>query len=169
MPLLWRSTHYRGRRKVEEYSSSEVPDSDNNSIKESVEFSEPSFRTIFCRISFGSRFENRVTDFLPTSCLEVTSTEREREREREDFLVLVCFRMRKRSAIYSAPGGAVWSEPIQQLQRFGLNRCNGSTQPPQPLAVQLVRQPLAERFGSGQRSGSVGGAVRIRVACNPYP
>ena len=33
LPLLWRSTHCRGRRKVEEHSSLEVPDSDNNSIK----------------------------------------------------------------------------------------------------------------------------------------
>jgi len=30
---------------IEEYSSLEVPDSDNNSLKESIEFSEPSFRT----------------------------------------------------------------------------------------------------------------------------
>ena len=58
LPLLWRSTHCRGKRKVEEYSSSEVPDSDNNSIKESVEFSEPSFRTNFAESSFGSRFGN---------------------------------------------------------------------------------------------------------------
>ena len=43
MSLLWRSTHYRGRRKVEEYFSLEVPDSDNNSTKESVEFSEHEF------------------------------------------------------------------------------------------------------------------------------
>ena len=47
LPLLWRSTHCRERRKVEEYFSSKVSDSDNNSIKESVEFSEPSFRTNF--------------------------------------------------------------------------------------------------------------------------
>ena len=101
LSLLWRSTHCRGRRKVEEYSSSEVPDSDNNSIKEFVEFSELSFRTNFaeslgscfefCRISWKllrklscripTCFGNRVTDF-PLPFLEVT----ERLREREDLL-----------------------------------------------------------------------------------
>ena len=45
MSLLWRNTHCRERREIEEYSSLEVTDSDNNFIKESIEFSEPSFRT----------------------------------------------------------------------------------------------------------------------------
>ena len=45
MSLLWRNTHCKEKREIEEYSSLEVADSDNNSIKESVEFSEPSFRT----------------------------------------------------------------------------------------------------------------------------
>jgi len=44
LSLLWRNTHYRERRKIEEYSSLEVTNSDNNSIKESVEFSKSSFR-----------------------------------------------------------------------------------------------------------------------------
>jgi len=45
LSLLWRNTHCRKRRKIEEYSSLKVTDSDNNSIIKSVEFSEPSFRT----------------------------------------------------------------------------------------------------------------------------
>ena len=77
MPLLWRSTHCRGRRKVEEYSSSEVPDSDNNSIKESVEFSESSFRMNFSESLLGAASETELLIFhFP---LEVTSTERGRE------------------------------------------------------------------------------------------
>ena len=38
MSLLWRSIHCRERRKVEEYSSLEVTDSDNNSIKDLLNF-----------------------------------------------------------------------------------------------------------------------------------
>ena len=45
LSLLWRNAHCRERREIEEYSSLKVTDSDNNSIKESVEFSGPSFRT----------------------------------------------------------------------------------------------------------------------------
>ena len=45
MSLLWRNTYCRERKKIEEYSSLEVTDSDNNSVKESIKFSEPSFRT----------------------------------------------------------------------------------------------------------------------------
>ena len=76
LSLLWRSTHHRGRRKVEEYSCLEVPDSDNNSTKESVKFFEPSFRTNFAE-SLGSRFGNRVTDF-PLPVGNYFKTERER-------------------------------------------------------------------------------------------
>ena len=67
--------------------------------------------------------------------------------------------MRNWSAIYSAPGGANGSEPNERLQWFGLNRCNGSVQQSQLLAVQLTR------------SGSVGRAVRIaeRVCSQPIP
>ena len=67
-------------------------------------------------------------------------------------MLLVCFQLRIRSAIYSASGGAIWSEPDEQLQQFGLNRCNGSVQPPQP---------------PNRRDGlqtAVGGAVWIRLA-----
>jgi len=39
LSLLWRNTYCRERRGIEEYSSLEATDSDNNSIKESVEFS----------------------------------------------------------------------------------------------------------------------------------
>ena len=42
LSLLWRNTHCRERREIEEYSSLKVTDSDNNSIKESVKFSKPS-------------------------------------------------------------------------------------------------------------------------------
>ena len=45
MSLLWRNTHCRERREIEEYSSLEVTDSDSNSLKEYVEFSEHFFRT----------------------------------------------------------------------------------------------------------------------------
>ena len=55
------------RRKVEEYSSLKVIDSDNNSIKEFVESSELSFRTNFQDLSyfftFTLEFENRIADF----------------------------------------------------------------------------------------------------------
>ena len=79
MSLLWRSTHCRERRKVEEYSFLEVTDSDNNSIKESVEFSEPSFRMNFLE-SLGSRLGIRVAEFplsvgshFETECRNLTS------------------------------------------------------------------------------------------------
>ena len=103
MPLLWRSTHCRGRRNVEEYSSLEVSDSDNNSIKESVEFSEPSFRTNFIEspleVASDSHFSLEVAlelyfpvqnaDLLLLQNLD-RKRERERERERESYLLLVC-------------------------------------------------------------------------------
>ena len=87
MSLLWRSTHCRGRRKVEEYSSLEVPDLDNNSIKESIEFSEPSFRTNFAE-SLENRFELQNSHFL----LEVTSSQREDlTSERRELISVVVF------------------------------------------------------------------------------
>ena len=100
LSLLWRSAHCRGRRKVEEYSSLEVPDSDNNSFKESVEFSEPSFRTNFAE-SLESCFRNRVADFsIPFG--SNFNTERERERERfslqnaeSEFVLFCVFRLRE--------------------------------------------------------------------------
>ena len=64
------------QRKVEEYSSLEVTDLDNNSIKESVEFSEPSNFSE----SLGSRFGIRVAEFpllvgshFETECRNLTS------------------------------------------------------------------------------------------------
>ena len=94
MPLLWRSTRCRGRRKVEEYSSSEVSDSDNNSIKESVEFSEPSFRTNFAEslLEVASKTELQnphllsETELLVSHFLFGSPFKNEREREREDLL-----------------------------------------------------------------------------------
>ena len=79
MPLLWRSTHYRGRRKVEEYSSLEVSDSDNNSIKEYVEFSELSFRMNFAEslLEVALKTELLISHFPFGSHFK---TERERER-----------------------------------------------------------------------------------------
>ena len=38
LSLLWRNTHCRERRKIEEYSSLKVTDSDNNSIKNLLNF-----------------------------------------------------------------------------------------------------------------------------------
>jgi len=52
---------------IEEYSSLKVTDSDNNSIKESVEFSEPSFRMNLLEVTSESELQN--SHFL----LEVTS------------------------------------------------------------------------------------------------
>ena len=64
LSLLWRNTHYRERREIEEYSSLEVTDSDNNSIKESVEFSEPSFRTnLASKSELLLHFGIRVTEY----------------------------------------------------------------------------------------------------------
>ena len=161
LPLLWRSTHCRGRRKVEEYSSSEVPDSDNNSIKESVKnFLSPlserilqnllwkSLRKLTFPLLAGSYFRTPLPSSEHSNSLQVQNS----ERERRDFRFGV-FRMRNWSAIYNAPGGANGSEPNERLQRFGLNRCNGSTQQLQLLAVQLEQSQLLvvqlERFGSG--------------------
>ena len=63
--------------------------------------------------------------------------------------MLVCLNLRKQSAIYSAPGGAVWSEPIQQLQRFGLNRGNCWVQPSRWfwiwIAEWVCSQPIPVR------------------------
>ena len=69
----------------------EVPDSDNNSIKESVEFSKPSFRTNFAE-SLENHFELQNSHFL----LEVTSSQREdlTSELRElisVFVLLLCF------------------------------------------------------------------------------
>ena len=110
----------------------EVTDLDNNSIKESVDFSEPSFRTNFTE-SLGSRFGIPLQNshFL----LEVTSnlscgSSLQNAEEESLFPVLlllcsvVCFCLRKWSAIYSAPGGVKVSEPnrtvvrSEPLQRF---------------------------------------------------
>ena len=64
LSLLWRNTHCRERRKIEEYSSLEVTDSDNNSIKESVKFSKPSFRTNLASESeLLLHFGIRVTEY----------------------------------------------------------------------------------------------------------
>ena len=128
MSLLWRSTHCRGRRKVEEYSSLEVPDSDNNSTKESVEFSEPSFRTNFAE-SLGSRF--------PISHFPLKVTSRQRERERRSHFrtqrVSWCVLFERSGALFIAlREGYFGPNPTKQLQQFGLNRCNGSFQPQQP-------------------------------------
>jgi len=65
LSLLWRNTLCREKREKEEYSSLEVTDSDNNSIKESVEFYEPSFRTNLASESellLQFQFEIRVAE-----------------------------------------------------------------------------------------------------------
>ena len=49
-----------GSRRI---SSLEVPDSDNNSIKESVEFSEPSFRTNFAESLLEVALETELLIF----------------------------------------------------------------------------------------------------------
>ena len=79
MSLLWRNTHCRERRKIEEYSSLKVTDSDNNSIKESVEFSDPLSERIFAEslLEAASETELLISHF---PLMEVT----ERLRERED-------------------------------------------------------------------------------------
>ena len=99
MPLLLRSTHCRGRNKVEKYSSSEVPESDNNSIKESVEFSEPSFRMNFAesllKVASETELQNphllSETGLLIFHFLFGSHFKIERERgSPSDFLLLVC-------------------------------------------------------------------------------
>jgi len=87
LSLLWRNTHYREGRRIEEYSSLEVTDSVNNSIKESVEFSEPSFRTNLQNL-LKVTSESELQNFhFP---LEVTS-----ESELQNFY----FRMQKKERV----------------------------------------------------------------------
>ena len=93
MSLLWKNTHCRERREIEEYSSLEVTDSDNNSIKESVEFFEPSFRI------------NPSYFFTFTSESELQKKGGERAFSLCVFSVLCVLKMEERSAIYSALGG----------------------------------------------------------------
>ena len=134
MSLLWRNTHYRERRKIEKYSTLEVTDSDNNSIKESVEFSEPSFRRNLqnlLEVTSESELLNFTSEFVGSHC------------RRKDCVVFLCccvLKWEKRSAIYSALGGA---NPSERLERFGLNRCNSSfqTETVKPFAV-VPCQPL---------------------------
>ena len=96
---------------IEESSSLEVTDSDNNSIKESVKFSEPSFRT---NLSYFFTF--------------TSESELQKKRERESFFVVhflyfLCVK-NERKERYSALGRAesyfgvrtvatVRSEPLQ--------------------------------------------------------
>ena len=64
LSLLWRKTHSRERREIKEYSSLKVTDSDNNSIKESVEFSESSCRTnLALESELLLHFRIRVTEY----------------------------------------------------------------------------------------------------------
>ena len=131
------NTHCRERRKIEEYSSLKVTDSDNNSIKESVEFSEPSFRTNLqnlLEVTSESELENFTLESVRSHC--------KRKNCISLFFVVVCLKWEKMSAIYSAPGGANLSER---------NRCKGSfqTETIQPLQqfAAVPCQPL-RCFGS---------------------
>ena len=95
MSLLWRNTHCRERRKIEKYSSLEVTDSDNNSIKESVEFSEPSFRTNFqnlLEVTSESELQNLHFLLEVTSEFELQNSHFGMQRKEFDFLfcVVVC-------------------------------------------------------------------------------
>ena len=72
----------------------EVPDSDNNSIKESVEFSEPSFRTNFAEspleVASDSHFSLKVAlelYFLVQNADLLLLQNSDRKRERELFAV----------------------------------------------------------------------------------
>ena len=93
--LLWRSTHCRGRWKVEEYSSLEVPDSDNNSTKEFVEFSEPSFRTNFAEspLEVASEIELRISHFPFGSHFRIPLPSSERRN-------LKCSELRERENLF---------------------------------------------------------------------
>ena len=143
--------------KVEEYSSSEVPDSDNNSIKESVEFSEPSFRTNLQNLLWKS-LRKLTFPLLAGSCFRIPLPSSETRfsselREREIISRLVCLRKRNRSAgrgifvRYFPTVAAVRTEPLQLF---------GPTAQPHngPTAQTVFRHPLAggldpERSGSG--------------------
>ena len=130
MSLLWRNTHCRERREIEEYSSLEVTDSDNNSIKESVEFSELFSERIL--ESVGSRFEIRVAEFslLVGSHFELElqrSHFRMQKKELVLLFCLLCVKREKKSAIYSAP--AVSCQPLRNFGSdpdggAGAIRCN---------------------------------------------
>ena len=80
--------------------------------------------------------------------------------------------MRKQSAIYSAPRGEIWSEPIQQLQQFGLNRCNGSVQPSRRFTDsrwRAVRIWIAEQVCSAQPIPVRPCSKRTRPGSKPAP
>ena len=104
MSLLWRNIHCRERRKIEEYSSSEVTDSDNNSIKESIEFSEPSFRTNLVEVTSETELQNSHFLLEVTSESELQKSHFEMQRKELVFLfciasvfcVFVCFEMREK-------------------------------------------------------------------------
>ena len=131
LSLLWTNTHYRERREIEEYSSLKVMNSDNNSIKESVEFSEPSFRTnLASEPELLLHFRIRVTEY--------SELELQKKGER-DVLCCCVFKMKERSAIYSASGGVFWSEP---------NR-----------TVATVRSELLQRFVSTAATAQLSAAV----------
>ena len=97
MSLLWRNTHCRERRKIEEYSTLEVTDSDNNSIKEPVEFSEPSFRT---------NFQNLLEVTLESE-LQIFTSKTELQKKELDFLFCVaslflCILFERNEALFIA-------------------------------------------------------------------
>ena len=74
---------------IEEYSSLEVTGSDNNSIKESVEFSEPSFRTNMVEVTSECELQNSQFMFEVTSESELQKSHF--EMQRKDLAFLLCF------------------------------------------------------------------------------
>ena len=107
-------------------------------VKESVEFSDSSFRTILQNLLWKS-----ISYFTLEAQFRTPSGQNCRERERDYFSVeLVCLRMEIWSAIYSAPGGH--SRPPE------VNSCDGSDRTVatvqlsnRPTARTVFRQPLA--------------------------
>ena len=135
--------------------SSEVPDSDNNSITESVEFSDSSFRTIAQNLLWKSlSYFTLEAQFRTPNFTSGRSELKEREREISR-LVFGVFQLRNWSAIYSAPGGANGFEPNERLHPFDPAIVFVGS-----LTVATVGSPTDAERSVGGRIGS--GAERVR-------
>ena len=117
-------------REIEEYSSLKVTDSDNNPIKESVDFSEPSFRTNIATES----------ELLLHFHFGIRVAEEGRGREIRFYVVFLCFyvflcffvlKWKKRALFIALRERQNRTLESKRLQRFvpdknRTDRCNGS-------------------------------------------
>ena len=125
MSLLWRNTHYRERRKIEEYSSLESQIQTTILLKNLLNFLRLLPERIFRIRVTSSSLSLRIFTFTSESGIRIAGFHFRMQKKEEGFCVLCVLKWEKRSAIYSAPGRA---NPFERLQRFDLNRCNRSFQ-----------------------------------------